>query len=409
MKPSLRLKTLSLALVLLAAFVLPGSARADDGILYGDTIPAGTVVDHDVILIGRNVSIAGTVDGNVFVLGNQVLISGRVNGSLILIAQNAAIGGEVSGAVYSTALTLDLPGKASLTRDLYAATVSLTSKPESSIERHLFALGLDAGLNGQIGGDLHTAIGPIQLYNGMMRLLGFEELTLELHFEIPQGDPAAPQGSGPTPRLRLRLQGPLPAFEWSTWSVNLLRDWSVLFGFGLLMLWLVRTPLTSVGAPLRGSPWRMTALGLLVLVVTLNVFLVALLLIALIFALGLGLNALGLWYISVALWILAYAALAITLTLLWLFIVYGTKIMVAYHLLAWIFEKWALQKTLWMEVLMLLIGALLYTLLRSIPYVGWGIGLLVIAAGMGAAWTAWRDARQTSPAVKPLRASRKKS
>ena len=95
------------------------------------------VVDHDVILIGQNVSIEGTVNGNVFILGNQVLITGKVDGSLVLIAQNAAISGEISGAVYSTALTLDLPQEALLARDLYAAAVSLTSKPTSQIGRRL--------------------------------------------------------------------------------------------------------------------------------------------------------------------------------------------------------------------------------------------------------------------------------
>jgi hypothetical protein len=333
-----------------------------------------------------------------------------VDGSLILIAQNAAINGEVGGAVYSTALTLDLPQDASLARDLYALTVSLTSKPSSRIERHLFAMGLDAGLNGQIGGDLHTVIGPIQLYNGLMRLLGFEELTLELHFEIPEGDAASPQGSRPAPRLRLRLQGPLPAFDWSTWSVSLLREWGVLFVAGLIMLWLTRKPLEISAAPLRSTPWRTLALGLLVLVVTLNLFLVALLLIALIFALGLGLNALGLWHVSVAVWILAYSSLAIALTLLWLFIVYGTKVMVAYHFVSWTFEKFSLQKTLWLDILAVLVGTLLYQLLRSIPYVGWGIGLLIIAAGMGAAWIAYRNpppSVEAAPVIKPTRAVRK--
>lgn len=397
-------KILFLAVVLLVAFLLPTSARADDGIVYGEKIPAGAVVDHDVILIGRNVSIEGTVDGNVFILGNQVVVNGKVDGSLVLIAQNAAINGEVGGAVYSTALTLDLPQDASLARDLYALTVSLTSKPNSRIERHLFAMGLDAGLNGQIGGDLHTVIGPIQLYNGLMRLLGFEELTLELHFEIPEGDATSSQGSRPAPRLRLRLQGPLPAFDWSIWSVNLLREWSVLFVIGLIMLWLTRKPLEISAAPLRSTPWRTLALGLLVLVVALNLFLVALLLIALIFALGLGLNALGLWNVSAAVWILAYSSLAIALTLLWLFIVYGTKVMVAYHFVSWTFGKFSLQKTLWLDILAILVGTLLYELLRSIPYVGWGIGLLIIAAGMGAAWIAYRT---PSPSVKAVKTVRK--
>ena len=410
MKRSVRVKLTLFTVLFLAAFLFPTSARADGGVIFIEKIPAGVTVDHDVLLVGQNVSIEGTVNGNVFILGNQVLINGKVNGSVVMIAQNASIGGEVSGAVYTLALTLDLPEKAALARDLYAATVSLMSKPASQIGRHLFALGLDAGLNGKIGGDLHTVIGPIQLYNGLMRLLGFNELTIELHFEMPAGNPSPPQGHYPIPRLRFKLQNPLPAFDWSAWTVDILRNWGVLFVLGLLILRLARKPLEDSGAPLRSRPWRTLGIGLLVLVITLNLFLVALLLIALIFALGLGLNALGLWQVSFALWALAYSCLAIALTLLWLFIMYGTKILVSYHFVSWFMDRFALQKTLWLDTLALFVGTLLYALLRSVPYVGWGIGLLVIAAGMGSAWITYRNPSQPPqplPVAPPVKVTKR--
>jgi hypothetical protein len=410
------MKRTLLALILLVTLILPTPARADGGILYGQTIPPGTTVDHDVLLIGQNVSIDGTVNGNAFILGNQVLIRGKVNGSLVMIAQNAAIEGQVDGAVYAAALTLDLPDAAVLSRDLYALTVSLTSKPASSIGRHLFALGLDAGLNGRVGGDLHTAIGPIQLYNGLMRLLGFDELTIELHFEVPSGAPAPQPPSGslgvpPKAHLRLKLQNPLPAFNWSAWAIDVLRNWGVLFVLGLLVLWLARRSLGTSGLPLRAHPWRTLGLGILVLVVSLNLFVVALLLAALIFALGLGLNVLGLWQLSLALWVLAYSALASALTLLSLFILYGTKILVAFNVFSWLAGKLSAPRVMCIDILALLVGTLIYALLRSLPYVGWAIGLLVIAAGMGSAWFAWRGATlppqvvAVPPPVKPTRRS----
>jgi hypothetical protein len=386
----------ALILALLAALLFPTAAHAQDGIIFGDGVPAGVVVDHDVLLIGNNVYIEGVVNGNAFILGNQVVVSGVINGSLVMLAQNAAIGGNITGAAYAAALTLDLPDTASIGRDLYALTVSLTSKPASAVERHLFALGLDAGLNGRIGGDLHTVLGPIQLYNGVVRLLGFEELTLELRFEAPSA-PAEPQTTiiplpGSKVQLRFKFQGPLPAFDWNSWALNALRGWAVLLVFGLLWLWLRRSTLEVSGVPLRARPWRTLAIGLLVLVISLNLFLVALLLMAVIFAIGLGLNAIGLWPISIALWVLAYAHLFVGLALLVLFITYGTKILVAYHLLAWLMSKAAWPRTTWMAVLALVAGTLIYILLRSLPYVGWVIGLLVIAAGMGSAWLAYREA-----------------
>lgn len=406
------MKRTALILALLVAVVFPTSAHAQ-GLIYGDTVPAGVVVDHDVLLIGNNVSIDGVVNGNAFILGNQVLLNGTVNGSLVMLAQNAALGGEVTGAVYAMALTLDLPDTASINRDLYALTVSLTSKPASAIERHLFALGLDAGLNGRIGGDLHTVLGPIQMYNGIVRLLGFDELTLELRFELPPPSPTPQSSLPPAPgakvQLRFKFQNPLPAFDWGAWAVNILRGWGVLFALGLIWLWLGRPSLERSGAPLRARPWRTLGIGLLVLVVSLNLFLVALLLVALIFGLGLALNVIGLWPISIALWVLSFSAIFVALTFLVLFIAYGTKILVSYHLLAWLGSRIPVRGTWWIAALVLLVGTLLFTLLRSVPYVGWIIGLLVIALGMGSAWLAFRErpsAASATPAPAPAPAPR---
>ena len=233
-----------------------------------------------------------------------------------------------------------------------------------------------------------------------MRLLGFDELTLELRLQAPSPS-AAPQSSlGPFPgakvQLAFKFQNPLPAFDWGAWAIDLARGWGVLFVLGLLVLWLQRSALENSGTPLRARPWRTLGIGLIVLVVALNLFLVALLLAALIFGIGLGLNAIGLWPISIALWVLSYSAIAVALTFLVLFIAYGTKILVAYHLLAWLVSKTTWPRTAWMAVLTLFVGTLIYTLLRSVPYVGWVIGLLVIAAGMGSAWLAHREQPQTA-------------
>jgi hypothetical protein len=106
------------------------------------------------------------------------------------------------------------------------------------------------------------------------------------------------------------------------------------------------------------------------------------------------LNSLGLWQFSLGLWVLAYSALALALTSLWFLIVYGTKIIVAYAAAAWLFERLFHRRAFWMDVPALLAGTLVYTLLRAIPYAGWIFGVLVTAAGAGAAWLAYRARRQ---------------
>jgi len=376
---------------LLIALSLPSPAHAaDDGIFYGDTIPAGTIIDHDVVLFGENVLIEGTIHGNVFVLGNQVVVNGIVDGSLVLIAQNASVGGDVRGASYVIALTLDLPAGALLERDLYVATVSLTSGPDSTISRHLYALGLDAGLQGQIDGDLHTVLGPIQLYNGLMRLIGFEELTLKLHIEIPA--PAdSTEGFLPLRHMRLQLLEPLPPFDWGQWGLELLRQWAVLFIFGLLGIWLARKPLERAGGQLAAHPWQTTGIGLVVLVVAFNLFIVGMILFVLTFALGLGLNFLGLWQVTLAFWVLALSLLVIAMVGLGLFIAIGSKLIVLYLVFTWLLGLVIQSRAFWFHLLALFAGTVVYALLRSIPYAGWVIDLLVTCAGMGGAWLALRQ------------------
>jgi hypothetical protein len=393
MNRSLRTKLFFLTLTFFLAFGLTTPVVAQ-GLVTGDTIPAGMTLNQDVILVGQDVAIDGTVNGNAFILGNQVTINGKVDGSIILIGQNASIGGQVSGTVYALALTLDLPAPSLLGRDLYAGTVSLTSQVGSSIARHLYAIGLDAGLNGQVGGDLHTAIGPIQLYNGLMTLLGFNDLTIHLHFEIPQ--PAPTPGSsllsaGRYARLHL-ASGPAPkTFDWGKWGIDLLRNWAILSVLGLLAFWLIHKPLDRSGETLRQRPWRTLGIGLLVLVILVALIVVGLLLAVLVFSLGLALSALGLWQLSIILWIAFYACLALALAALLFFVIYGTKIIVIYVSATWLFGVLFRRKTIWMDVLALLAGAAVYSLLRTLPYAGWVVGVLITAAGAGSGWLAFRQ------------------
>lgn len=399
MRNPARAKFMALIIILLLAFAFPTSAQAQ-GIVYGDTVPAGTVVNHDVVLIGQNILLEGTVNGNVFILGNQVVVNGTVDGSLILLGQNAAIGGTVNGAVYVSALTLELTPGADLARELYVATVSLGSTAGSAVGRDLFALGLDAGLNGQIGGQMHTAIGPIQLYNGLMTLLGFDELTLKLRFDF-SNPPAAPQsGNGnlsflSAPHARLRLAGQQEGpFDWSAWGIERLREWLVLALFAVMALAFARPALERAGEPLGTRPIRTTSLGVLALVIVINLFGVGLLLAALIFSIGLGLNFIGLWQLSIALWIAAYSSLALILVGLWLFVVYGTKVIVVYQATKWARSRMP-QINMWLNMLFVLTGLLAYVFLLAIPYVGWVFGVLVTAAGTGSAWLAYRAQPQT--------------
>ncbi len=392
MNRSLRNKWLVLGLTFILAFTMTTPAAAE-GLITGDTIPAGTVFDHDAILIGQDVVIDGTVNGNVFILSNQVTINGTVDGSIIMLGQNAGIGGSVSGEVYAIALTVDIGPGATLQRDLYVASVSLTSGEASIIGRDLFAIGLDSGLNGQVGRDLHTVIGPIQLYNGLMTLLGYENLTIKLRFDTPiptSGPQTSLANAGRHSRIRAAAPAATDGFDWGNWALKLLRNWATLFIFAMIALWWCRKQLASTAEPLRTYPWKSIGIGLLVLAGCIALIGLSMLVSVAVFAIGLGLNSLGLWQLTLTLWVLAYSALAAGMVSLWVFIVYGTKIIAIYFLAKWAFGKLFKSRSIWMDVLALLAGSLVYLLLLAIPYVGWIFNIAATAYGLGGAWLAYR-------------------
>lgn len=362
------------------------------GLIGGSTVPAGTVLNQDVFLTGQNVSIDGDVIGNVFILGNQVEVNGEVDGSLILIGQNAIISGNVTGGVYAAAVTLQLSPSTLLERDLYILSVSLTSGKNSVIGRDLFAVGLDSGLNGKVARNLHTAIGPIQLYNGLMTLLGFSDLTIKLNFSPQQN----PSGNTKLPPLvgklaKVRIEASSGTFDWNKWAIALLRNWGTLFMISLLLVWVSRRMLMESGEPIRKNPWKTMGVGLLVMVFSILLIGTAFILAALVFEIGLGLNYLGLWQISLALWIVVYAGLALIMAGIWFFFTFGTKIIAIYYFSRWVVVKLFKHKTVLLEILGLLVLTIIYTLLRSLPYVGWVFGVLMTAMGAGAASQAYRQ------------------
>jgi hypothetical protein len=408
MKSTIAIKPYSLILTLILALMITTPVNAQ-GPVTGDSIPAGTQVDHDVILVGQNVTIDGTVNGNAFILGNQVVVNGTVDGSIILIGQNAGIGGEVSGAVYAAAMTLALDPQAVIQRDLYVVTISLTSGDQSVIGRDLYAIGLDSGLNGSVGRNLHTVIGPIQLYNGLMTLLGYDNLTIKLHFEIPQ-PASSPSGSRiSTPHMaRLRsLEAAPTSFDWGKWALTLLRNWLVLLAFSYLLLWLTRKPLERSAQTIIGKYWRSLGLGLIALVISFALIGVALLLSVIIFAVGLGLNYIGLWQISLAFWGAAYSCLAFSLVILWFILSYATRITAIFTVSQLFFQKLFHREETWMKLLALLAGTLIFSLLRAIPYVGWILNLVASVIGLGAIWITWREAARKPAPVETVIAEKR--
>jgi hypothetical protein len=95
---------------------------------------------------------------------------------------------------------------------------------------------------------------------------------------------------------------------------------------------------------------------------------------------------------------LGFFSLGLVATIFVLFVLYISKVIVAYLVGYAILNRFA-PNVVRYKVLSLLLGLLIYVLLVWIPYLGWVIALLVTAVGLGAAWIYYREGRNIASDV----------
>ncbi len=172
--------------------------------------------------------------------------------------------------------------------------------------------------------------------------------------------------------------------------------------FGLLGIWLFSAFLNRSAESLETKTLQSTGIGLLGLVISVALIGVVVLVGVLILMLGIGLGALSLWDLAWAVWGVGFSGLGLAFWLSLLFVSYGTKVIVAFLIGTLILKRLA-PNSLNYKILPLLLGLLIYVLLAWLPYVGWVIAVLVNAAGLGAAWFAFKErgTKETSEEVLP--------
>jgi uncharacterized membrane protein len=127
-------------------------------------------------------------------------------------------------------------------------------------------------------------------------------------------------------------------------------------------------------------------------VIAFNLMLVVLLLFFIILTVGLFLGFATMWELAWAFMAFGFFSLGLAATIFVLFVLYISKVIVAYLVGYAILNRFA-PNVLRYKVLSLLLGLLIYVLLVGIPYLGWVIALLVTAVGLGAAWIYYREGR----------------
>ena len=165
---------------------------------------------------------------------------------------------------------------------------------------------------------------------------------------------------------------------------------------GGLAVWLLPSQLRIWAGKVRRKPLPSFGFGLLAAIIFANATGVAILLAVMILFVGIWLGGISLWSLAFLFWGLAYSALTTVMSAFALTVFFGSKVIVAYMAGKLILSRLAPRAAEY-RILFLLLGVVLYILLRSIPTVGWVIEILVVLFGLGAIWVAFRDRRSTAP------------
>lgn len=393
-----------MGLALLVAFSWPSPSKAQ-GIVYGDRIQEGEVVDQNMILNGVDVVIDGTVNGDVMAFGRTITLNGQVDGSLLAFGETVVINGQVSNNTVAGSILMEFGSSAEIGRDLYFAGARLTLADGASVQRDLYCLALEAQLAGAIGRDLKAIIGPLQIGQIIMGLL--QDRITVIGSAQPEGiplkapvQPAMVSGVW-IPIFRaaqVQQQAPIDTERLSEWGISNLRNLAALLIFGLLGVWLFPVPLHWAGEEILQSPWWVVLSGILVLVVGWFIFVFGLILVVsiAIFFYTFSMPNLGFLF-----GMLGLLGMGLGASVFWLSIAYISKLVVAFligrHLLLR-FAPQHVESKLWP----LLLGIFLFALAASIPYLGWVISTIVTFFGMGALWAIARPLVHNRKKLKPL-------
>src|SRR5918997_4106520 len=416
-----------LAVLLLVSPVWAVESRSGNEVVIGPN----EVIEDDLYVTANEVVVEGTVEGDLIAFGNSIAVDGTVDGDLIGAGQSVKIGGTVEDDARIAGQTLLLDEGAEVEDDLIAAGFSLENAPESAVGGTLLYAGYQALLQGTVGEDVNAAANGLELG-------GEVGANVDAEVDGEDGGPPpflfAPQADLPTVDSGLTLtdsatvggnltyessteaqvdpqaqiegevvgeerpaEAEQDAYTFADAVFDNLRSFIALLLVGLILIWIApnwirRRAGTVLNRPLASLGW-----GVLGLVAFLALG-VAILLATLVLAVILGLLTLGgLVTLIVVLGLLAEVVLILAF---WISTNFLAQIIVSFLAGLLLVEAVSPGRGSG-RVLPLVIGLILYGILRAVPVLGPLVGLAVVLLGLGTLldwiWAKLRRRRATPP------------
>ena len=416
----------------------------DDVFISGNDVVIDGTVNGILFAGGETVTLNGMVNGDAVLMGETIIVSDSavVDGNLVITGANITMNGSVSGSVFGGSAAMVLEKNAEVRRNFYYGGFSLTTDEGSVVGKDLLTGNYQSMLSGTIERDLKIGAGAVELNGTVGRnavievgddqapeeSMAWMQFNPTLNHYVPVviepgirvSDSASVDGKltyrssiNQTNTLEKITSGAVvyqtpvsgvdnigginyssdevqpfnsnfPNFVWRTAAMNVARNFIKLMALGAIALWLLSKPFkkivdASYKEPLKAMGWGFVvmAVGFLSALILPLVFIMVGIMIGYI---SLG-SLLYVWFGLVGLTYLLASSL-------FFFAVFTLSKLVA----AYMFGNW-IMKTVFQETeekvwLNLLIGVLLFVIIRAIPFIGWVAALAAILIGTGAFWLA---------------------
>ncbi len=420
----------------------PDEVIDDDVFLDGDTVRMEGTVNGILVITANMATISGTVNGDVIAFGNQIKITedAEINGNVFAGAQTIIIDGTVSGSIAGGSSSMVLGETASAGRNVYYGGYAMTAEEGSKVDRGMYVGAYQAVLDGDIAQDLNVGSVALELNGdvGGNVVLDVEANTGQdfSSYWAPPGAPASimpglriadsaeiggsltytsPAQQADTietkPEGGIVYQTPVPDevdrpeagprnMRWHAGASPVLR-WAFKFAQRLvtllmlagLALWLLPKLLKNTADKAAEKMLPAAGSGFLALLAGyVGAFMAGIL----ILGVGILFMVITLGTLGRVVFGIGFSSLSLAFTVFLLLVNYGSKLVLAYlvgtRLLGQIAPN-AKNQHVWGTLL----GVLVYVMLRSIPFLGWLIGLIVTVIGLGAMWLLfqeWRNGRK---------------
>lgn len=422
-----------------------GEVIDDDVFISGENVVINGTVNGMLFATGTKVTLNGTVIGDVLLMGETVVVSDTavIDGNLFIAGADLTVNGQVTGSVFGGSSALDLGASGQVGRNMYYGGVSLNVEEGSHISKDLFAAGYQAMLSGTIDRDLSFAGAAIELNStigrnatldvgnveeasqsnswmafnpyisryvdttiqpgirvsdsasigGKFTYTSSVDVTSELDavttgsivYQTPVPYETQQKDYGYKGNVKEFDRRSIPGALFGAAALNVVRNFIKLFALGALALWLLAKPFKKLADSAYADPLKSIGWGfVLVAIGFMAIFVVPLIFVLVGILLG---------FLSLGSLVYFWFGILGTILLLAFMVFFFAVFTLSKVLAAYLFGKWLMKALFKSETekpwLSLLIGVVLYVLIRAIPIVGWLAALTATLFGMGAFWLAY--------------------